>query len=229
MLEVAATVAVDAFFVMSGLVLARAYDRRPLAFVARRAVRLWPTYCVSMLAGFAVAGMPLSVGTLFWVPPLVVERLGLINLPAWTLYIEVWSTPVLVALFWIARRGPVFAWCTTAAFSLLVVLDNRFFALPFLAAGVALAAVSLPWPVRLPSWSLWLGKISFSLYISHWVTIHAVVRMWGPEASPLALPLTLGVAWLLWRWVERPSIALSRRVTGSIATFESFETTSTGI
>jgi peptidoglycan/LPS O-acetylase OafA/YrhL len=216
-LPASADVAVLAFFVMSGLVLARAYDGRPVAFLARRAVRLWPTYGVCMLASFVVAGLPLSGGYLFWLPPLPLERLGIVNLPAWTLYVEVWATPVLVVLFWIAQRGQAIAWLTAAAFCLLVGLDQRLFALPLFAAGVALAGTKIPWPASLPGWSLWLGKISYSLYISHWVVLKAVLRIGGQEAAPVALPLALGVAWVVWRWVERPSISLSRRVGGSTA------------
>jgi len=214
-LQPAADFAILAFFLMSGLVLARAYDGRPLAFLVRRAVRLWPTYAVCTVAGFAVLGRLPVLGEIFWLPPIPMQRLGVVNLPAWTLYIEAWATPLLLVFFWIARRGQRLAWLTAAGSCLLVVLHPRFFSIPVFAVGVALASVKIPWPERLPAWSLWLGKISFSLYISHWVVIGAVLRFGGPRLEPLALPLSIGVAWVVWRWVERPSIAWSRRLGGA--------------
>jgi peptidoglycan/LPS O-acetylase OafA/YrhL len=51
----------------------------------------------------------------------------------------------------------------------------------------------------------WLGKVSFSLYLSHWPLLVA----FGPIVGGL---LCLPVAWIVWRIVERPSIAISRRL-----------------
>ena len=60
---------VMAFFAMSGFVLARAYDGRPLAFVVRRVIRLWPLYAVCMVVGYAIIPHRLpSAAVMVWYP-----------------------------------------------------------------------------------------------------------------------------------------------------------------
>ena len=48
--------AVDGFFILSGYVLCRGYDGRYAAFLARRAVRLWPVYAACITATALLAG-----------------------------------------------------------------------------------------------------------------------------------------------------------------------------
>jgi len=82
---------------------------------------------------------------------------------------------------------------------------------------------------------LWLGAVSYSLYMAHYLAIYVMAQLllrFSPH--PLAvvddnalpqLPLweavivyallisaALGLSWLCWRWVERPCRALSRRL-----------------
>lgn len=63
----------------------------------------------------------------------------------------------------------------------------------------------------------WLGKISYSMYLTHAIVIGglAVCLPLVGVANPLlvaaiALVLSFGFAWLFWYFVERPSIAWSR-------------------
>lgn len=65
----------------------------------------------------------------------------------------------------------------------------------------------------------WMGLISYSLYLWHWPII-VLIKQWMPEAwlrmpeRVFALGLTFSLAWISWRFVERPfrSHALDNRV-----------------
>jgi peptidoglycan/LPS O-acetylase OafA/YrhL len=74
----------------------------------------------------------------------------------------------------------------------------------FMAAGVAASTFPLRLPQDVPAPLLWLGRVSYSLYLSHAVVLAAL--------GPLGVVLVLPVAWALWWAVERPSILWSRRV-----------------
>ncbi|HTW34159.1 MAG TPA: acyltransferase [Rhizomicrobium sp.] len=64
----------------------------------------------------------------------------------------------------------------------------------------------------------WLGKISYSLYLIHFVVLFTVLYAFRPEVTLLrlliAIPiLSIGAAALLYRFVEVPSIAWAHRVS----------------
>jgi len=66
----------------------------------------------------------------------------------------------------------------------------------------------------------WLGKISYSLYLIHFVVLFAVLYAFRPEVTLLrlviAVPiLSIGAAALLYRFVEVPSIAWGHRASGA--------------
>jgi peptidoglycan/LPS O-acetylase OafA/YrhL len=74
-------------------------------------------------------------------------------------------------------------------------------------------------PASLNAALLWLGKISYSLYLVHFPFLLVVGAWWvavfGEKPSSLLVPLiaafaTLPVAYLLWRFVERPAQRLAR-------------------
>jgi peptidoglycan/LPS O-acetylase OafA/YrhL len=67
---------------------------------------------------------------------------------------------------------------------------------------------------------LWLGRVSYSLYLIHvpvlLVVVHGLHGLLPLEALLLlAIPLALLAAQAMNRWVEQPSIALSRRLPGA--------------
>jgi peptidoglycan/LPS O-acetylase OafA/YrhL len=72
--------------------------------------------------------------------------------------------------------------------------------------------------VRWPGWLQWLGRISYSMYLIHWVVMNTVPPL--PDGTPLQGPLTLvmwlaislGLSTLTYHFVEAPAIALGRRV-----------------
>lgn len=69
--------------------------------------------------------------------------------------------------------------------------------------------------------ALWLGRISFSLYLVHAPVLGTLGYLLGAErwwlVCLIGLPLSLGVSALFYRWVERPSHTLARRVGSRIA------------
>jgi peptidoglycan/LPS O-acetylase OafA/YrhL len=210
-MDVPALAAVLLFFVMSGFVLARAYDGKPFTFMARRLVRLWPLYAACVLAGHIVAGtvpplreFAMSWGNNFylWVDP-----------PAWSLRYEVWAIPAFPLLFLAARRSP---WACPAlaglAFLAMALVDFRFMFAGALIAGVASASLNPRFSMNIPAAALWLGKISYSLYLTHWIVFAAARQVAGAWGVLAALPLAVAIAWAAWWSVERPSVALSRRI-----------------
>jgi peptidoglycan/LPS O-acetylase OafA/YrhL len=76
--------------------------------------------------------------------------------------------------------------------------------------------------LRVPRTAVWLGELSFALYLVHPSVIEATHRLAGvlpPEwigaqlmLFAVNLALTLAIAMMLHRYVERPSIALGRRL-----------------
>ncbi|MCY0858006.1 acyltransferase family protein [Cupriavidus sp. D39] len=76
--------------------------------------------------------------------------------------------------------------------------------------------------LRVPRALVWLGELSYALYLTHPLVIEAVKRMM-PELAPgqmglqlarfaIDAGLALGLAMLLHRWVEVPAMATGRRV-----------------
>ena len=105
----------------------------------------------------------------------------------------------------------------------LTFLDDRVYgwalALVVLAWGVVVAASAL----RLPTiarpvleWRplVWLGRISYSVYLWH-LAIIAIVAEHHPDdplaVAAIALPITLGIGWISYRVVERPLLSSAGR------------------
>jgi peptidoglycan/LPS O-acetylase OafA/YrhL len=142
-----AALAVDLFFVLSGFVLAHAYQGKLDAgvtsgeFMRLRVVRLWPLYilgtCIKLCAilvmisqgeAWSLAGAGWSFGfALFFLPtPLVLSASGVLyplNGPAWSLFFELAVNYVWVAL---ARRSRVVVLATVCLASMLGLLAFGF-------------------------------------------------------------------------------------------------------
>lgn len=139
-----AYLAVDLFFMMSGFVVAHAYERRLLdgwsvsRFVRTRVIRLWPLYLLGTAMGVAVfatvatgadgvaALVVLIVAAVLMIPlPLGADvQIFNLNRPAWSLFFEMVAN-VLYALF--ARR-----------------LTNRVLIMLVALGAIAVAATFLP-------------------------------------------------------------------------------------
>jgi peptidoglycan/LPS O-acetylase OafA/YrhL len=122
--------AVDLFFILSGFVIAHAYDRRlgsqlgPFEFLRIRAVRLYPLYFMGLVLGASVAVINVELSdvtlknvginfaiNLFGFPSPEIERFQLegyrqlfpLNVPFWSLFLEFWVANLIFALL---RRVP---------------------------------------------------------------------------------------------------------------------------
>ena len=207
----AANISVLCFFIMSGYVLGRSYDGQPVAFLARRVVRLWPLYAVCMIAGFGLLHQAPPLADMLMWPP-TSENAQTVDLPVWSLYLELWGSPALLVLFWLARKGRGVALAATLTAATIMMFDPRFFVVTFFAIGVSATCFDIRFPANIPGWALWLGKISFSLYLTHWIVINTCAKAFGGIGICIAALAVLPVAWVAWRTIERPSITLSRHI-----------------
>jgi peptidoglycan/LPS O-acetylase OafA/YrhL len=232
-LERLSQLAVAVFFVMSAYVLSLGYDGHYVAFLARRAVRLYPVFWVCVIPGLYLFGATApSWHQWLLTPDILMKRdlIGQIDAPAWSLSIELAATPLLPLLFWLCRRF-VLRWTLLAGSAGAVFLFTLHWRpwlpqpLPwgtwaflfvlgaFLAATVpVLPNRSAPRPLAL------LGRVSYSLYLSHWPVLVALLLFIpsGRLAGVLMLVLALPVAALIYRYVERPSILASRWVGAAV-------------
>ena len=89
------------------------------------------------------------------------------------------------------------------------------------AGAFALAMATRRW--RVPRWLAWLGMISYSLYLVHYVLIQVLApvltflgeRLHGVAELPAVagyLALLIGLSWLAHRYVELPGQRLGRRL-----------------
>jgi peptidoglycan/LPS O-acetylase OafA/YrhL len=92
---------------------------------------------------------------------------------------------------------------------------------PVGAAGLVLCAivfrpVRVGLSTRVPQW---LGRVSFSLYLTHLPILVALVYLFGDRNWPLVatvgIPISLGMAFVFYRFVEAPSHRLSKRLARS--------------
>jgi peptidoglycan/LPS O-acetylase OafA/YrhL len=218
-LGAAASVSVAVFFILSGLVLTRAWDGYFGRFLARRFLRLWPVFGCCFIAGSLMAGLSPLTPELFWVPWPVYDA-DLRCPPTWSLFIEAWAALAMPFFVWSARGGwlrsvgAMGACVALAAFWWPNSLALRAFLcyLVCFVIGAALSPKTLRNPLLESPLPQFLGRISYSLYLTHWLVLRNATAAWGTAGTILAVPAVFAVAWLTWIVVERPSIALSRRI-----------------
>jgi peptidoglycan/LPS O-acetylase OafA/YrhL len=201
--------AVMLFFVISGYVLTRAWNGNFGSFLVKRYVRLWPVYAASLAAGAYFSGSHPAWTVYFWFPYLGIGDTVAADPVVWSLFVAAWATLLMPIVIWIGRRDiPTLI----AIFALLVVKgasEGLYFGLFFLFGSYfSRCRFDVAWlnskPLR------WLGKISYSLYLSHVIVI-GVCKIGLPALAPfIALPLCLIVAQFLWFTIERPSLWASK-------------------
>jgi peptidoglycan/LPS O-acetylase OafA/YrhL len=187
-----------------------------IAVVAKRHV-----WVVGIIASAAtVAGRILGIDALVYLPVFLLGTLIAVRLED------------LVS--WTHRRPRPVLWAAITVVSVLLLVAN-WWTRPFVhqgttmadatwgvsgigALGLVLVAVCSPGAERLLSMRVpqWLGKVSFSLYLVHVPIIATLAFLVGDArwwlVGLLAVPLSLVVSTLFFRFVERPSHLLARRV-----------------
>ena len=189
-LNLAADGAVSAFFVMSGL------GAEP---------ELWRALYVipNSTLGSASAGVrPVSIG---WLRHLAGDPL---------LCVEVWAMPFMPLIAWFGRGSIARVILIVPIWWLLRTDSHLYWLWLFMLGGVLsrLTPVCPPLESAVPQW---LGRVSYSLYLSHWPVMLMLLGVFGRVGIVCGMPSVVGVDWLVWKYLERASIALSRQVSAS--------------
>jgi peptidoglycan/LPS O-acetylase OafA/YrhL len=207
-----AKVAVCSFFVLSGYVLTRSWRGAFGLFLAQRFLRLWPVYALCLAIAYFIANIHPVWSQFLWFPVLTANSKPEIDPPIWSLCIEAWAMLFMPFFVWIATGRALRIAFGVAVTALAGVLDIKFaFGLLFI-----VGAVLARWEFRnrfLESAApQWIGRISYSLYLTHWLVFAIALRAFGSWGLIASGPVAFLVGWLVWRFVEWPSILMSRRV-----------------
>ena len=208
-----ANVCVVAFFVISGYVLTRGWRGAYAGFLVRRFLRLWPLYALCLAVGGWLSANPAPLSNYRLVSvhghrpagaagprDVVAVRRGLGDAVHAAHHLASRRRPrVMVAGRW---RALVFVHGSGSH-------DLYYGAFFIVGSHLADRTASSRFLESAPA--QWLGRISYSLYLSHVLTI-GVLKFHSPGLwLYLAIPACLAVAHVLCVTVEQPSIALSRR------------------
>src|SRR5690348_38450 len=194
-----AGLAVDMFFVMSGFVLAHAYQQRlddgmgRGAFMMARLVRLWPLYALgSFLKLLALAAL-IAQGQLQWsflevlasvpfailflpmlVPPSFDGHQFPLNLPAWSLFFELAVNLIWVAFLRRSRPAVLIAICALAA--VLLVLSYPSLSTSFFGGAPRVFFSFFAGILSYHAWKRWPSPWRLPLWtIAIWLALPVVV------------------------------------------------------
>ncbi len=220
-IDASAAWAVWGFWVLSGMVLARGFTAGSslTRFTARRIVRLWPVHLTCLGLAAALTGRHIGLVDLTLFPWMISNSPNawvavLANPPSWTLCIEAPVTLLVPMLALLSRYRLVGAMAGVIASLLLgLVLWPPLTLLTFFAAGSGLATLA---KFRCSILEIrpitWIGKISYSLYLTHGPVLALGAALVGPYGGLLALPVALLASWGVWWAVERPSLWLAGQI-----------------
>jgi peptidoglycan/LPS O-acetylase OafA/YrhL len=218
-LGIAASLSVTVFFLLSGLVLTRGWNGNFAVFLLRRFIRLWPVFAICLAAAAVLARRMPALLEFFWIPWPRYDA-NLFCPPLWSLFIEAWAALVMPAIVWSSRGGVVRSVaCIVACVAVALFWNTNNLALhAFLCyvvcfvAGAALSRLNFRSPLLESAVPQFLGRISYSLYLTHWLVLRALTQAFGWPGTLIGIPLSFVVAWGIWWAVEAPSIRLSRAV-----------------
>ena len=205
-----ANLCVVAFFIISGYVLTRGWRGSYIGFLVRRFVRLWPLFALCVAIGGYMSMNPAPLSVYFWYPLMGVNAQLPQDPPSWSLFIEAWAMLFMPLIIWIGRRPLI----TLAAVVLLMAArpwsENLYYGAFFIIGSfLADRTVSSAFLDSAPA--QWLGRVSYSLYLSHEILIGVLKHHFPTMWIFMIVPVALLLAQVLCVVVEQPSIALSRR------------------
>ncbi|AWB85806.1 acyltransferase family protein [Mycetocola zhujimingii] len=200
----------------------------PVFIVVGLAVRRRPWLAAVVSVALMVAGRVLEVDALVYLPTFFLGTLMAVHLPG----IRAWADRV-------NRRGGWFIWGALAVASVVLLVlswltrdiapagSSASAALWGLAgagaAGLIVVAIGSPLAERMLSarLPLWLGRVSFSLYLVHVPVLASVAFLIGDAAwwlvALIAFPASFAIAWLFHVAVETPAHRLARRAGNRVA------------
>jgi peptidoglycan/LPS O-acetylase OafA/YrhL len=206
-----ANIAVALFFVLSGYALTRSWEGRFGVFLARRVLRLWPVYALCLAAGYYIAGVPPVWSEFLWYPLIGPNDEPSINPPVWSLFLEVWAMPFMPVIVWSGSNIIRGIMCVAGPMLVALIVPQSSILCLFV-VGASFSHIAFRNRLLEAAVPQWLGRISYSLYLSHALVLKVFVGAFGAWGGVLAIPLALCVGWLVWWSVERPSIKVSRQI-----------------
>jgi peptidoglycan/LPS O-acetylase OafA/YrhL len=205
----------------------------PLFVLGAYAVRRYWMLAIAVCFTLTIVGRYVHVDALLYLPVFFMGTLVAVNLSALRNWAERfrahryasavgWATLgvslCLVIAAWLLR--PVVSINDTFA-SFLIGALTPLGALGLVACAIAFSPVRSGLGMRVPQF---LGKISFSLYLTHLPILITLAYLFGDNnwalVGVVGVPLALGIAYLFYRFVESPSHSLAQRV-GRFATWAS--------
>lgn len=201
-------ISVWGFFILSAVVLTRSWRGDYLLFLVARVVRLWPIYAICLGGAYLLAHQVPVWSEFAWYPLMNISSGPLpVDLPAWSLCIEARAMLAMPILVWCSRGEAMRTLLCVPLVLLAATLDARMlFALAFL-IGAWLARFDLRIPALEGKLFQWLGRISYPLYLSHWLVFRYLP---GPIVWQIAVAFAIAV--VLTITIERWSIDASRMV-----------------
>lgn len=200
----------------------------PVFIALGLAVRRHRALAAIVSVALMVTGRLLEVDALVYLPTFFLGTLIAVSLPD----VRAWAARV-------NQRGGALIWGSLAAASVLVLVASWLArdiapagssASAVLwglagagAAGLILVAIGSPLAERMLSarLPLWLGRISFSLYLVHVPVLASVAYLLGDDmwwlVALIAFPASFAIAWLFHVAVETPAHRLARRVGNRVA------------
>jgi peptidoglycan/LPS O-acetylase OafA/YrhL len=137
------------------------------------------------------------------------------------IYLILMLTGTLLRMVMLEDQEPAKSWLRIAIVTLIsacLVSAQHGWGQVFVGLAIALPAFVLLWDRPAHAALLWLGNVSFSLYVFHLPILQEIHRAALPPAAfiGLGLLLPLLVAGASYRWVEKPMMALGKAASALV-------------
>ena len=165
-----ANMCVMVFFIISGYVLTRAWTGAFPGFLVRRFVRLWPVYALAITIGGYLTINPPPLSMYVWYPFMGINNQAPQDPVTWSLFVEAWAMLFMPAIVWIGRRPVATAIAIVALVAVQFYSKDLYYG-AFFIGGSACANRTLSVGFLDSPVVQWLGRISYSLYLTHLLVI----------------------------------------------------------